>query len=387
MKSTILKCAAALLVLAGATSCNNDMKYADVKTSAVSLFYEPLNNKEVKLVASNSASLLFEWEASHAEDGAAPQYEVAFYKGDDTNTPIYKVLADNMGTKPMATIPHKTLAKVCAAANIAGGETGTIKWGVIAYAGVNPSKTPVDKLNNLTLTRFEGFSEIPTSLYFAGAGTETGGSDLSNAVALNAIDAEIYEAFSELKAGQKIYFSADKEGVTTFAIKGSKLVEGDEGDGVTESGVYRITLDFGAATATLRKVDKLIFFHCDGADRDNNFEYTYVGNGVYEAEASYKLHETGWSWDPFESRYKFRMTYADGTETEWGSESGKEKPAVMDPSLGDFYIYEHSGLDDWSHNYKIFGAGLDSPYVGQPCKWSVFFNLQYGHYTHFYEVL
>ncbi len=387
MKSTILKCAAALLVLAGTTSCNNDMKYADVKTSAVSLFYEPLNNKEVKLVASNSASLLFEWEASHAEDGAAPQYEVAFYKGDDTSAPIYKVLADNMGTKPMATIPHKTLAKVCAAANIAGGETGTIKWGVIAYAGVNPSKTPVDKLNNLTLTRFEGFSEIPTSLYFAGAGTETGGSDLSNAVALNAIDAEIYEAFSELKAGQKIYFSADKEGVTTFAIKGSKLVEGDEGDGVTESGVYRITLDFGAATATLRKVDKLIFFHCDGADRDNNFEYTYVGNGVYEAEASYKLHETGWSWDPFESRYKFRMTYADGTETEWGSESGKEKPAVMDPSLGDFYIYEHSGLDDWSHNYKIFGAGLDSPYVGQPCKWSVFFNLQYGHYSHFYEVL
>ncbi len=380
MKSIIFKGLALVSILVAGASCSDDMEYTDTNATPVKQFYEPVNGKAVKLVSSASASLLFEWEAAHAGDGAVPQYEVVFTTADgNLDKPIYRVTSDNGGSKPMATISHKILSKVMAAAGVGSGETGKIKWGVMSYAGVNGTKST--ELYDLTVTRFEGFAEIPTSLYMAGAGSETG-DDIANAQAFNALDAETYEIFTKLNAGQKIYFSADRDGLELFSLKGTKVVEGEDGGtGVDETGVYRVTLDFSTASASVKKIDHLYFVICDKYPA-NAFEYKYVGNGVYQSDAfTFETKDTGWSWDPFESRYKILMEYGDGTQKMWGPTNASldGKPSALDITSSYFYMAEY-GVSQWDQKWKLADA-----WYKKPCIYSVYFNTQYGAYTHFIE--
>lgn len=378
MKSVIFKSCALLSIMTFAASCNDDLEYVDTTATPVNKIYEPVDGKSVKLVPSNSASLLFEWAPSHAGNGAQPQYEVVFTTADgDLDNPLYRVTADNVGSKPQATISHKVLSKILASAGVEGGETGTVKWGVVAYAGANGTKSAT--LNTLTVTRFEGFAEIPTSLYLAGEGTETG-SDLSNAVALNALDAESYEVFTKLTAGQKIYFTADKDGMETYSLRGTKIVEGEDGGtDVAETGVYRVTLDFATASATLKKIDHLYYIISDKYP-EPAFEFDYVGNGVFEKDSYiFETYDTGWPWDPFESRYKMLMEYADGSKVMWGPVNTNEdgKPGSLDINSGYFQMKEYP-LSQWDQKWK-----LANDWYKVPCVYNVYFNNQYGGYTHF----
>lgn len=305
MKSIVYKSLALATVLVAAASCTDDMNYTDTTPSPVGAFYEPVDGKTVKLVPSNSATLLFEWEAAHAVDGSVPQYEVAFYKTDDTKTPIYKVTADNTGAKTMATISHKTLTKVMAAAGVKMGDTGTIKWGVISYSGVNG--TPSTVLNEITITRFIGFDETPNALYITGAGSETG-DDLAAARQFSKPDADTFEMFTKLTAGQKIYFVSDPTDAanTSYSIKGNSVVEGDDGGtGVDATGVYRVSIDFSTASIILRKIDHVYMRFTDwsgftAVPGQGNYacEFDYKGNGVYSKDVKIVTKDTGWSWDP-----------------------------------------------------------------------------------------
>ena len=387
MKSIFYKSLALVAFLGAAASCTNDLEYTDVTPTPVTSFYEPANEKAVKLVPSNSASLFFEWEAAHVVSGAVPQYELAFYKADDTKTPIYKVVSDNNGAKPMATVTHKSLAKIMAAAGVGMGETGTIKWGVISYAGAN--STPSTTLYDLTVTRFIGFNEIPDALYLVGAGTETG-DDVSAARAFSKPDADYFEIFSKLTAGQKIYFSGDKEGLSTFCLNGNRINEGEEGTGVEATGVYRISLDFSTAKATLSKIDHVYmrFTDFDGfsaisGDGHLAFEFDYQGNGVYSKEATIKTKDTGWSWDPYESRYNIYMKYADGNNTSWApTNTGIDAKPNMPLDITSSYWTMQEFPNTVGYKWK-----LSSSCYNVPCLISVYFNSEYGAYTHFTKAL
>lgn len=379
MKHIIFKGIALSAICIAAASCSDDLEYTDTTATPVTQFYEPVNGKAVKLSASNTASLFFEWEAAHAGNGAVPQYELVFTTDGNINNPIYKVTADNVGSKPQATISHKTLSKIMAAAGVGSGETGSIKWGVISYAGANG--TPSTIMHELTVTRFEGFAEIPTSLYLAGSGTEAG-DNLADAIPFGALDAETFEAFGKLTAGQNIYFAADKDGTQTFSLKGTKLVEGEDGGtGVEETGVYRITLDFATASASLRKIDHLYFIISDKYPTPA-FEYNYVGKGVYEQEYTFETYDTGWPWDPFESRYKLLMEYADGSQKMWGPVNAGEdgKPGSLDITSDYFKMTEYD-VSQWDQKWK-----LADEWYKKPCTYRVYFNMDNGGYTHFMEV-
>lgn len=387
MKSIVYKSLALATVLVAAASCTDNMEYTDVTPNPVTAFYEPANEKSVKLVPSATASLFFEWEAAHAADGSVPQYELAFYKADDTTTPIYKVTSDNTGAKPTATVAHKTLTKVMAAAGYGMGEEGTIKWGVIAYSGANSIKSTV--LYDLTLTRFIGFDETPAQLYITGAGTETG-EDVAAAHALLKPDADTFEGFAKLTAGQKIYFVSDKDDAanTAYSIKENSIVEGDKAEtGVDETGVYRINIDFSTASITLRKVDHIYmrFLEFDGfsglPDSHYACEFDYVGNGVYSKDVTIVTKDTGWSWDPFESRYNFLMVYADGAQVTWGPlNSGLDsKPGSIDITNGDFTMVEYSGVT--GNKWK-----LPDVWYNVPLTYNLYFNGENGAFKHFATV-
>lgn len=383
MKSIFYKSLALVAFLGAAASCTNDMEYTDVTPSPVTAFYEPADGKTVKLVPSATASLFFEWEAAHSADGAIPQYELAFYKADDTKTPIYKITSDNNGAKPMATVSHKTLTKVMSAAGVGMGDTGTVKWGVISYSGANTNNSTV--FNSITMTRFIGFEDIPDQLFITGAGSETGES-LADALAFMKPDAENFEMFTKLTAGQKIYFVADREDAenTSYSIKGSNIVEGADGDAINETGVYRISIDFSTASINLRKVDHVYMRFTDFGDFTGlpngqyACEFNYQGKGIYTADTTIKTKDTGWPWDPFESRHNFLMEYADGTECTWGpKDAGNDgKPGNIDITSDMFTMVEYSGKvgNKWK---------LPDVWYNVPITYTLYFNGEHGAFKHF----
>ena len=386
MKSIVFKSLALATVLASAAACTNDMEYTDTTATPVQSFYEPADGKVVKLIPSATASLFFEWEAAHAGDGAMPQYELAFYAKDNTTTPIYTVTSDANGAKPMASVSHKTLAKVMALAGVGMGDTDDIKWGVISYAGVNGTNST--KLYNLTVTRFIGFDEVPDELYLAGAASETG-DDYSKARAFSK-DGELFEMFSELKAGQKIIFSADKEGLKLYRPKtGTSFVDDNASEyTVEENGTYRINIDFSTASVSFRKIDGVYMrftefsFNIPGMPNGNYAaKFNYKNNGLFEWEGTIVTKDTGWSWDPFESRHNFVMEYADGSKCTWGPlNAGNDgKPGNVDITSGDFTMVEYAGTVN--NKWK-----LPDVWYNKPLVYTLYFNNDNGAFKHFAKV-
>ena len=170
MKTKITKVVALFTTLAIIFSCTEDMEYRDTAVSPVNQLYEPISGKSVELVASATASLFFEWEAAKAEDSGSPLYEIVFDKeGGNFSNPLYKVLSDNNGARNYATISHKTLNKIGAAAGLNSGETGTIIWTVIASRGLSTAMSNVS--HKLTITRMLGLQRS-ISIILTGEATE-----------------------------------------------------------------------------------------------------------------------------------------------------------------------------------------------------------------------
>jgi len=151
-----------------------------------------------------------------------------------------------------ATISHKTLNKVGAAAGLNSGETGTLVWTVMASRGLNSVMAKESK--KLTITRLVGFEEIPAQLYLTGSATE-GGMDASKAVACASPEKDKFEVFTKLEGG-KTYKLVDRaaEGAKVFYINGNKIMEGEGETTVEKTGVYRIEMDFSIASVTVREV-------------------------------------------------------------------------------------------------------------------------------------
>lgn len=374
MKSIISKS----LILAGIacaafTSCTEDMEYKDVHITPVTTFYEPSNDAAIQLQASATASLFFEWESAKCEDGGAPLYEVVFdEEGGDFSDPLYKALADNNGMQNYATISHKMLNKIAANAGIPSGESGTLRWTVQATRGINGVLSK--EFRNLTIQRLVGFAEVPSSIYLTGEATE-GGNDFSKAMLAASPEGGVFEIFASLKAG-KSYRLVSGEGsdAMTFHVDGTRILEGDGESTVSEDGVYRIELDFSIASAKLRKIDKVEFYFCPSGG--TLFEMPYEGNGVFSAVATVNFKQESWGKD---QRYKFLMTYADGTKQFWGTKNNTDSNPGSVPAEDPYFFIAETEDNQWDQKWK-----LNDEFDGASARYSVIFNVT--NYTHRVEL-
>ena len=376
MKNIITKIASLALLMAWA-SCTEDMTCKDANVSPVNQLYEPADGKSVELKASATASLFFEWESAKAEDSGAPLYEVVFDKeGGDFSKPIYKVLSDNSGAYNYATISHKTLNSIGAAAGLGGGETGSIIWSVVASRGLNSALAKESK--KLTITRLLGFAEIPSQLFLTGEATE-GGSDISKAVICAAPESACFEIFTKLEGG-KSYKLVDRagSGANTFYIDGTKILEGEGETVVEHTGVYRIYMDFSIASVTIKEVTKIGLWFCPS--NATIFDLPYTKDGIFSGEGKVEFKQEGWGRD---QRYKFLMTYADGSTQYWGTKNGTDSnPGGATPEDPYFYIAE-TGNNQWDDKWKLnneFDGASDGYNPGAITRFDVIFNV--ANYTH-----
>ncbi|MEG1380578.1 MAG: SusE domain-containing protein, partial [Bacteroidales bacterium] len=278
MKSIIIRTLLLITSLLSLFSCTEDMNFKDVKVTPVKKLYTPAEGKQIQLLASTTASLFFEWEASKTEDSGSPLYEVVFDKeGGNFSNPIYRVPADNMGFRNYASISHKILNNIWGLAGIGAGDTGTLIWSVVASRGLN--EVLALEAKSLSLTRLVGFEVLPDQLYITGEGSEAG-TDISAAIACSSPVKGEFEIFTRLEAGKSYAFIDNKsQEARHFIIKDKKIIESQDEVLVEKSGIYKINLDFNLATITLNEVTNFGLFFCP--DNKVTINMSYQGKGIW----------------------------------------------------------------------------------------------------------
>lgn len=368
MKKTIFKGLALLACAMTMASCTEEMEWKDSSVTAPGGLFAPDDNKNVTLQASATASLVFEWGSSSAEDGGAPMYEVAFDKADgDFSNPIYKVSADLNGSQPKATISHKVLNSIAGIAGAASGETAKLKWTVFAYRGL--TKVKANEERTINLTRFYGFDELPASLYVIGS-AEDGGVLCSSPA-----NGE-FEVFVKLNGGQGFTLNTKADGSgTSYAINDNRLSEGNTGFKVAETGVYRMYFDFNVASVvSIKKVEKVALYFCP--DDNEPIELPYIGNGVFQGTGWMEFKQESWGRD---QRYKFHMYYSDGDMLVWGTKNDTDGAPGGLPMTSDYYYIDETPINQWDQKWKF-----DNEFDGANIRLSLIFNVD--NYTHHVEL-
>lgn len=376
MKKILFKALALIAYTMVISSCTEEMEWKDSGVTAPNGLFAPEDNKTVTLQSSATASVVFEWGSSYAEDGGAPMYEVVFDKvGGDFSDPLYKVTADLGGSLNKATILHKTLNSIAGIAGAGSGETVSVQWTVFAYRGL--TKAQADKVNTISLTRFYGFDEIPGALYVLNSAEE-------GAVTCASPANGEFEVFVKLNAGQGITLNSAADGSgTSYCINGDKIAEGNTGYSVSESGVYRMYFDFNVAAFTkLTKVEKVVLYFCP--NDAETIEMPYAGQGVFQGQGVVAFKQEGWGRD---QRYKFHMYYGDGSMQVWGTkndtDSAPNGAALTDP----YYYIAETPNNQWDQKWKfdnMFDGADDGATPGVITKLSLVFNV--ANYTHHVEL-
>lgn len=339
MKKIVIKLTMIASFVLAFIACNDNGEVRHLGVTPVKTLYEPDNGKAVVLQSSASASLYFEWEPARAEDGGAVLYEVAFDKADgDFSNPVAVVTADNNGGNNHASITHKQLNSIAAAAGVESAQQGTLKWTVLASKGINPVKAEEER--TLVLTRLAGFADIPADLYITGEGTEAG-DDLSKALIMKKVNDGEFEIYTQLTAGKPFKFvSAVKGTPAEYSVNGEKIVLGGTST-VSETGVYKYYIDFNAGGFTTKKVTK-VSLYLNWSQK--KIELAYKGLGVWE-QLNYAISGLSGS-DDTDDRYKFRMESSDG-ETEWRAPSNDSKPTGNEAY---YYMVEKTDVAQWTNN-------------------------------------
>ena len=299
-----------MLAMSILTGCNDDEDFKDVSVTAVEKFYEPVDSRYI--VLQSTGSMYFEWEKAYAEDNSVVYYDVLFDKADgDFSDPVYTVTSDNKGLSTGATITHKTLNKIAAMAGIELAQEGTLKWTVRSGRGVNFAMA--DEIRTISLVRINSVDDLEGArLFITGEGSEDG----QELKATSTIGE--YEIYTKLEANKPYYFySVLSSTERTFEINEDQTsfretYSTPEGATVEETGVYRITLDFEAASAKIESISKLELVV---SWTQRKTELNYTGIGVWELK-DYNVQLASTSWG-FDERYKFVFTI-DEQEEHWG---------------------------------------------------------------------
>lgn len=352
MKTLLIKLSILSSLFVAFFGCSDD-EMRDTRVTAVKMLYEPANAKSVVLQSSASASLYFEWEPAKAEDSGMVLYEVAFDReGGDFSSPIYRMASDNNGGYNHATITHKQLNKIAAAAGIESAATGKISWTVFSSKGINDLKA--EEVRTLEITRLAGFADVPVDVYVTGEASE-GGTDLSKASIMKATANGEFEVYTKLTAGQSYYFTDANVGTPRqFYTENGLLKEGTTAATVSKTGVYRINLDFNVGSSVYTEItDIQLFFSPSG---QTLFSGVYQGAGVWKASSQpITFQQESWGRD---ERYKFKMTTINsGGETveEWWGAANKTDSRPTADSPASYYYMAKVTNDRWDDKWKFAG--------------------------------
>jgi len=331
------------------------MNYKDATVTAVNTLYEPIDNRTIKILSSNTASVYFEWERVRVEDSGAALYEIVFdKKGNNFEKPLYRMVSDNNGYSNGATITHRILNRIASMAGVAPGETGELIWTVVASRGINTAVSAA--VRNVSITTLDGFVDIPEELFLTGEGSEAGNT-LTDAMPFKLVAPGEYEIFAQLTTGSTYQFVDRNQGTPrAFYSDGNlKLIESntDESSTVAKTGVFRIQVDFNTATVAMTEIKTLGLWF--SPENKVLWNLNYEGKGIWSGSGVVNFKQEGWGRD---ERYKFQLTVNDGQDrtVQLGTLNGTDsKPTSQSPPSYYFVKWIESPTQ-WDDKWKFVDA-------------------------------
>lgn len=359
-----------LVVLLGMTGCEKD-EMNHTRVTPVNNLYAPQNNAFLNLSANSSVT--FEWEAAKAEDNGVVLYEVVFDREDgDFSNPVYVLPSEGKGLQRSLSIAYGELSRIAGMAGIRQNETGKLKWTVWSSKGINVERSPVS--HTLEVERPAGFT-APPEAFISGSATE-GGENLADAIQMKPLGQGVFEVYTSLKAGEYFISERNTGEPVTYSVEGNKLVEGGTTEVSGEEKVYRIRVDFEAATTEMTEIQSVGLWFAP--DNKFLFEIPYVGNGVWEIkDAQITFKQESWGRD---ERYKFRFkTQPVGGEVtdEWFGSSNRDNSRPTASSPASYWFMTSVSADRWDNSFK-FADAVDN----NTNDIQVIFNTTVPAYTH-----
>lgn len=359
-----------LVVLLGMTGCEKE-EMNHTRVTPVNNLYAPQNNAFFNL--SPRSSVTFEWEAAKAEDNGVVLYEVVFDKEDgDFSNPVYVIPSDGKGLQRSLSMTYAELSRIAGMAGIQPEASGKLKWTVWSSKGVNVQSSPVSHI--IEVERPAGFP-APAEAFISGTATE-GGDVLADAIPMKQVSGGIFEVYTSLKAGEYFISERNNGEPVTYSVSGDKLVSGGTTEVSGDEKVYRIRVDFTAATTGITEIQSVGLWFAP--DDKFLFELPYVGNGVWEIkDAQITFKQEDWGRD---ERYKFRFktTSADGSEAdEWFGSSNRDNNRPTSTSPASYWFMTPVSSDRWDNSFKFADAVDNNTNDVQ-----VIFNTTVPAYTH-----
>lgn len=374
MKAILIKLTCIASFILAFMACDN-MGDTDKRLSAVGSFTEPADGKTVKLEASASASVYFEWEYNKVEDSGTAIYQIAFDKTDgDFSKPVYMTASNNNGFDNYVSLTHKQMNKIAGMIGIKPSDTGSFKWTIFATKGTNAIKSGNE--STITVTRLAGFADVPVDVFVTGEASE-GGADLSKAHKMKAVAAGEFEAYTRLAGGKSFHFTDGTTGTTRQFYTEDGLVKENGTTSVATDGIYRITLDFNTGACTYTLVTRIgFYFSPEGAIL---FDLPYVGYGVFKATETVTFKQEGWGRD---ERYKFRMFIkenggtAEEKEVEWATLNQTDSRPTATTPESYYYLQLLTTPSQWDNKWKLMGD-----FDGVPATYTIYLTADKP-YTH-----
>lgn len=347
-------------------ACDDTMGESDNRLTEVEALIEPADDKVIELETSAAASVYFEWDFAQVKDGGTAVYQIAFDKLDgDFSKPVYVMSSGNHGFNNNVTISHKQLNKIAGMMGVGASETGTFKWTVFSIKGTKSIKAKQE--SKVTVTRLAGFAELPIDVFITGAASE-GGVDISKAQKMKAVAGGEFEVYTELKANSEFFFTDGISGDSRKFSTSNNIIKEDGVSDVSYNGIYRITLDFNTGASTYTLINGIVFYF--SPEGKALFELPYVGNGVFQTEATVTFKQEGWGRD---ERYKFMMQVTEdggkGAENllEWGTLNATDsRPNATSPESY-YYLKLFTEVTQWENKWKLAGD-----FDGEPAVYTIY---------------
>ena len=274
----------------------------------------PDNNAKVDLTSVQS--LVFEWEEAISAENNPISYEILFdLETGDFSQPLYEVSSDDDGAATQTTLLREELDMLADKAGAWPADEVTIKWSV---RSCEENETPVlaEVSRNILIVRAAQTYPLQEGeqLFITGEGSEEG-----QQAKASMDDPNVFEIYTKVESGKPYYFYSEISGTRRkFALRNKdnrfREVSDDEPAGatVTETGLYRIKLNFNTSTFTVETINDVYIRHSHSSYAGY---FSYEGRGVWKLE-NFNVRMTLLNGN-LEERYKIIFTI-DGEMEHWG---------------------------------------------------------------------
>ncbi len=306
------------------------------------------------------------WEPSSAADYSKVGYQVLFIKeGGDFNTPGYTITPDNKGFVDTLNLSHKQLNVIAELCGIKQNTTAKLLWKVMASNGVE--RLFKDTYRSITVTRPNGFAQIPEAIYLYGSAT-LAGENINNALLMqkSSVIEEtvqpsgttytvkslngVFDIFTTFSAGTYIFVSNTTKVHRSFYIQNGKIEEGINPviTPAESAKPYRIRLNFNTSEANVYEITAVDFWDVTTKTVIGNM--TYQNNGIWKI-SNYVVPVAR------ASEYKFRLTQKESSSgaenyTFWGSNAKQASNPTEPIQASYYYTYNYDVDSGFAYRYS-----------------------------------